>query len=264
MKEFIVSHISRCIPESDLKNRLSCIYKNCCEKNNYSIAYKNKIYIVVFDSIPIMLCTNKCEEAFNQGYLEHYRIKKNDFVVDGGAYVGAFSIYAAKIVGDGGKVIAFEPDAKNYKLLLKNIKLNKSKNIIPINKGLWRNSTTLRFRSSSGEASSLIFDENQNGHINQDGNIIDVEVTSLDDELELLNIKKVDFIKMDIEGAEVEAVKGAKRLLKNNYVNLAIASYHIVDGKQTYLELTEVLTGLGYHSETGFLRHLTTYAKPLK
>lgn len=257
VKEYIVSSISRCIPESEFKNKISCIYKNHLEKNNYKINYKDGVYFVFFNGISVKLCTKKCEEAFNQGYLEQYRIKKGDIVIDCGAYVGAFAIYAAKIVGDGGCVIAFEPDDENYKNLIKNVSLNELKNVIPIKKGLWCNSTTLRFRSSQGEASSLVIDDNQSK------NIVDVDVVSLDDELENLNINRVDFIKMDIEGAEIEAIKGATRLLKNNCVNLAIASYHILDGQQTHIKLREVLSSIGYHSEIGFFRHLTTYAKPL-
>jgi len=65
---------------------------------------------------------------------------------------------------------------------------------------------------------------------------------------------------MDIEGAEIEAIKGAKKTLKNNTANLAIASYHILDGEKTHFKLEKMLQKLGYKTETSFLQHLTTYA----
>ncbi len=170
--------------------------------------------------------------------------------------MGAFAIYAAKIVGERGRVIAFEPDKNNYDILLKNIYLNDLRNVIPLNRGLWSESTTLRFKSSNGENSSLFFEDDQSC------DIIEVDVVSLDDELSALKIRKLDFIKMDIEGAELEAIKGAKEILKNNRVNLAIASYHIIDGEPTYFKLRELLSNMGYYTEIGFPAHLTVYARP--
>ena len=256
IQELIASKVSSLIPESDLKNRLSCIYSNCIEKNSFSIKYNNKSYIISFNGITLKLITKHAEDVFNLGYLDKYRIKEGDVVVDGGAFVGAFAIYAAKIVGESGKVIAFEPDKDNYNTLLKNININKLTNVIPLNKGLWSKSTTLRFRSSNGENSSLFFKADQSC------DIIDVEVVSLDDELSALKIRKLDFIKMDIEGAEIEAIRGAERLLASNNVNLAIASYHIVDGAPTHFKLRELLSSMDYYSEIGFPTHLTVYGRP--
>jgi FkbM family methyltransferase len=256
IQELIASKVSRLIPESDFKNRLSCIYSNSIERNNFSVKYKNGSYLISFNGVTLKLLTKHAEDVFNLGYLDKYRIKEGDVVVDGGAFVGAFAIYAAKIVGERGKVIAFEPDKYNYNILLKTIRLNKLMNIIPLNKGLWCKSATLRFRSSNGENSSLFFEDSQSS------DIIDVDVVSLDDELSALKIRKLDFIKMDIEGAELEAIKGAKDLLENNDVNLAIASYHIIDGVPTYFKLREILSSMNYYSEIGFPTHLTVYGRP--
>ena len=72
--------------------------------------------------------------------------------------------------------------------------------------------------------------------------------------------KKVDFIKMDIEGAELAALEGAIKTLTSNNLQLAIASYHIVDGQQTFMKLEEQLGRLGYKTETAFPPWLVTYA----
>ena len=255
LQERIASRVSSLIPESDFKNNLSCIYSNYIEKNNFTIKYNNGYYTISFDGVTLKLLTKHAEDVFNLGYLNKYRVNEGDVVVDAGAFVGAFAIYAAKIVGERGKVIAFEPDKVNYSMLLRNIHLNKLSNIIPLNKGLWSVSTTLKFRSSNGENSSLFFTDNQCC------NLTEIDVVSLDDELRALNIGRLDFIKMDIEGAEIEAIKGAKEVLGKNEVNLAIASYHIIDGEPTHIKLRKLLLSMDYYTEIGFPAHLTVYGR---
>jgi len=191
-----------------------------------------------------------------KGYLAEYKLKKGDFVIDGGAFDGFFTFYAAKIVGEKGKIIAFEPDKTNFELLIKTKIRKKFNNVILINKGLWSENKILKFSTTGlkdNMESSLLFNRN-------DESAIEISVTSVDYELKNREIGKVDFIKMDIEGAEIEAIKGAKNTLKNYDVNLAIASYHIVDGKKTCIKLEKLLREYGYHAYTSFPEHLTTYA----
>ena len=73
--------------------------------------------------------------------------------------------------------------------------------------------------------------------------------------------KDVSFIKSDIEGAEIEALKGMKSVLKNGSPQLAIASYHLRDGKKTCFFVEEFLKEFGYETKTGHPIHLTTYGK---
>jgi len=86
------------------------------------------------------------------------------------------------------------------------------------------------------------------------------DVTTLDEELSKINIDHVDLITMDIEGAEIEAVKGCINTIKNNpKINLAIASYHQVNGHQTAPTIEELFQQYGLKAKTEFPRHLTTY-----
>jgi hypothetical protein len=73
----------------------------------------------------------------------------------------------------------------------------------------------------------------------------------------------VDYIKMDIEGAEIEALEGAARMMSTLKPTFAIASYHKRDGRPTAETLEKLFNELGYRTETGFPSHLTTYASPL-
>jgi FkbM family methyltransferase len=189
-----------------------------------------------------------------KGYLRKRTIRPGDVVVDGGAYVGEFTVFAAKLCGKDGLVIAFEPDEENYQRLLANIELNGLKNVKVVKKGLWSSDGRMLFDATGNVGAAIIQNKEDAA-----GTAIRIEVVSLDEELARLGVDHVDFLKMDIEGAEIEAVRGARRALEGN-VMVAIASYHIVDGQQTCIALEDILRQWGYRCETGFV-HLTTYAE---
>jgi len=71
---------------------------------------------------------------------------------------------------------------------------------------------------------------------------------------------RVDFVKMDIEGAEIEALKGMKGVLRNSRPHLAVASYHVVEGSRTSGRVERILKGLGYRTVTTKGEDAVTYA----
>lgn len=184
-----------------------------------------------------------------KGYELYYHLKEGDVVVDVGAYPGDYSVFAARRVGRTGKVICFEPDARNRKVLRKNMEKEKLNNFIIVPKGLWNKSTKLKIKVSDGLHTELSKDNGEQ----------EIEVVRLDDELKKIGIKKVDVLKMDIEGAEIEAIQGAKQTLKNNNVHVMIASYHIVNGETTSHFLEGFLKNIGYNAKSDYKKHLTTY-----
>lgn len=185
-----------------------------------------------------------------KGYELYGKLKPGDVVVDAGAFTGDYTIFAARKVGKNGKVIAFEPDSKNRGILKKNLKHERLNNVIIVPKGLWNKNTVLKFRNLDGLHSNLA---------SIDGNI-SINVVKLDDELKKLGIKKINVLKMDIEGAEIEAIKGSIKTLKKSNPFVKIASYHIVNGKETRIFLEIFLKKLGYQVKSDFPKHLTTYA----
>jgi FkbM family methyltransferase len=187
----------------------------------------------------------------NYGYLRHYELKPGDVVIDAGGYEGTFAIYAAKVVGKSGKVVAFEPDTENFRKLRENVALNKLENILIINKALWEKDGRLKFNNKHTAGASFYF--------NASPYTKETDVVTLDNELGRLGISRVDFIKMDIEGSELQALKGAEHILKTNRTNLAIASYHIINGEETSTEVENILKGFDYQAVTEFPEHKTTY-----
>ncbi len=177
------------------------------------------------------------------GYLKYYRPKKGDVIVDAGAYLGYFAVFAAKKVGDSGKVVAFEPDPRNFEILKE--KTAKLKNVILVKKALFNKETKLFWKSNFATSS---FEDHG----------IAVNCATLDKELRKLGIKKVDFMKMDIEGAELEAIEGAKDTLKHTH-NLAIACYHKRNGRETGELLQPSLRKVEFKTRIGFPLHKTLY-----
>ncbi len=181
---------------------------------------------------------------FHPSYDKCYQVKKGDVVVDAGARIGTFTAKIAASVGDEGKVIAIEPEPRNYACLLKNIEANRLRNVVPISKMLWSRSGKLKLYLSANSAAHSAYCDPFYGPT---GDSLSVEAETLDQILDDLGIESVHFIKMDIEGSELEALAGMQKTLRCT-LHLAIAAYHPVQGTLSYLEIMPRLEQLGFRT----------------
>ena len=188
------------------------------------------------------------------GYLRYYKPKEGDVIIDCGGFFGRFSRYVSKKVGNSGKILVFEPNPLNF-LVLKE-KVRTYRNVFPINKALFNEETELDMFSPKLSSNSSVF-ENQLS--SPSVSINKVKSVKLDDIINEFGIKKIDFIKMDIEGSEIEALEGGKETLKITN-NLAIACYHKRNGTTTGEILKPVLEKMGLKVKIGYLLHKTLYA----
>jgi len=141
-----------------------------------------------------------------------------DFVIDGGAYFGDTALWFSKHVGESGKVFAFEPLEYNFEILKKNIIENSLNNMITaVKKGIGEVEQRLNI-SGFGSGATIISCESSKGE--------SVDITTIDKFVMVNKIEHVNFIKMDIEGAELSALKGAQETLKKFRPKLAICVYH--------------------------------------
>lgn len=155
---------------------------------------------------------------------EDVKIHKNDIIIDAGANMGLFSIYAYKKEAE--KIYAFEPQTQVIEILKKNIDLNnasESIEIVPL--GLWDKYDILQlFHSACGHScSSIVLNRNNNQQKE------DIHCVDLDTWVKNNKIPRIDFIKADIEGAERYMLHGAKEILHEFGPRLAICSYHLPD-----------------------------------
>ena len=114
--------------------------------------------------------------------------------------------------------------------------------MIVVEKGLWNKKDKLElFIKERPEGNSLLISR---GKVKT----TEVEVDTLDNILEELEIDRVALVKMDIEGAEIEALKGMGKTLSNNGTRIVIAAYHIVDGQPTYKTIIPTMEAIGFRT----------------
>lgn len=151
------------------------------------------------------------EEELTNYFLKKLELTQGDIVFDVGANIGWYSNLFSKYFPEV-EVHSFEPDPENHKLLLSNIKRNKAGSVVLNKKGVGEKTEKKKLylykKSNVGRHSML--------DINQ-GPSIEVSTTSFDDYLaeKELEVSKIKFLKIDIEGFEYFAFLGGKRFLEN-------------------------------------------------
>lgn len=172
-------------------------------------------------------------EVFEQ---EIYRFKpcfKNPFIIDAGANIGLSVIYFKQLCHDA-KVIAFEPDPTVFSILQENIENFGFENIDLINKALWNSESTIEFMAEGADGGRIV-------KLDGSTQTCQVETTRLRPYLE----KPVDFLKIDIEGAETEVLKDCKDLL-GNVENIFVEYHSFADQPQTLDVVIKILSDAGF------------------
>lgn len=142
--------------------------------------------------------------ARRYGCPDFYEPHEGDVVLDVGSNVGEFSLYA---VSKGAQAYAFEPDPSVYACLSHN--LQRFPDAKGLKLALWSERTTLRFYSAAEKADSSFFEPDS-----QVREVIELEAWPLDDIADIVALERIDFLKIDGEGAEPEILQGAKETLQ--------------------------------------------------
>lgn len=163
-------------------------------------------------------------------------------IVDAGAAAGLFAL-AACTAFPAARIVAFEPSSRQRVVLRRNLRLNGfSDRVEVMPMGLWQTAGVLAFRthgaigalrSVSDLPSALPFRER-------------VRVTSLDKWTSDRGVTGIDLIKMDVEGAELEAIAGARETLLRDRPDLMVQAYHVRDGARTFERCSDQLRSWGY------------------
>ena len=147
----------------------------------------------------------------------------DDVYIDGGAWQGDTLLELKDLCGKNIEIHSFEPDEKNYNILTSMIAKKHIPNCTVIKKALWDCNTTLKFVASAEAVHSMQSRVSGDGLTNQKAT--EVIATTLDNYSQTIG-RKPSYIKMDIEGAEPQALNGAADLLKHCSPKLAISAYH--------------------------------------
>lgn len=168
----------------------------------------HSIWINEFNDIRKYLIKEQAQD-FEEKEVERVKrvIKRGDTVLDIGANVGYYTLLMARLVGDTGKVYAFEPDPLQFYYLKKNVIKNGYRNVVLVNKAVSdHNGTGHLFLCDLNTGNHKIYDCGRNREY------IDVDTVTLD-ALFPNREKNIGFIKIDVEGAEPAVINGMERLI---------------------------------------------------
>lgn len=158
------------------------------------------------------------EGPYENGY--NY-LREGDYVLDVGAYVGVFTLLAGKVVGEKGRVFAFEPQPQFREMLEMNLELNGLYNVDVVPKALGDTQTTISMRG-------MLIKRTNQGYI---------ECTTLDNWAKEVGLEYFDFLKMDVEGFERKVLRGGRKTLRLFTPRMGICTYHLPDDPQVLQEL---------------------------
>jgi FkbM family methyltransferase len=178
-----------------------------------------------------------CEVRLKDQYFEDFMTYKEEFFAYAGGYDGDTTEEFINRYPSYKKVYLFEPSQKN--LLAAKQRLIGRRDIDFRSVGLSDSKGTLHFTADAGSASAVTNEVGES-----------ISVVTLDEELQN---EPISFIKMDLEGSEMNALRGAAVTIKNNKPKLAIAVYHAA---KDFREIPEYILNLNPHYKI-YLRHYT-------
>jgi len=196
------------------------------------------------------------EEESILDYFRWYRPRAGETVFDLGANCGLSTYYLSQSVGATGKVYAFEPDKHNFKVLTNNIARHNLTNVVPLQIAISGTSGEMTFFSEGTIGSTLA----RNSNRPTTGTEEIVTALTLADACKRYGIPS--FVKIDIEGAEIEAIAAARELLGKESIQFALDTNHYVQGELTTGEVERLFRSCGYETMSSKEKGLmTTWAR---
>ena len=167
-------------------------------------------------------------------------IEHGQNVIDIGANYGLYTLNMANNVGPQGHVYAFEPATDTASILQMSIKLNNFKNVTTNQKALSHHEGEMYLTKNEQSELNALVSESPTDEL-----VEKVLVTSLDNFIDQINLTRIDFVKVDAEGAENDIIDGGLRFLKSQS---PIIQYEINDGRSFKYDLVNKFKTLGYDS----------------
>lgn len=185
-----------------------------------------KIFGFDFTFVDSASFVGQYEEIFKKQCYQFKKINDEPFIIDCGANVGVSILYYTKYY-PAAKIIAFEPDKNIFEVLKQNIEKTGNKNITLINKGLWDSDGVQTFIEEGADGGQVLQGSTQ---LLKALKTTQIETTRLVDYLD----RTVDFLKIDIEGAEAVVIKDCENVL--SLVKQIFVEVHSIVNQKQHLE----------------------------
>lgn len=156
----------------------------------------------------------------------NFVIKPDDVIIDIGAHIGTFSLYASQFCTQG-KIFCYEPSNENFELLKENIKQNKIKNIFPENLAVSKSNDKVTFYINPDKTANSMYDKTSES--------ISVQSTTLQQIFDLNKLENCNYLKLDCEGAEYDIIESLPEEYFKKIEKMYI-EYHFSDSKPLLLE----------------------------
>lgn len=177
---------------------------------------------------------------------DEFRIDPGDVIVDCGSYIGFELMRLSRLVEPTGRIIGFEPFPDALARLRRNLESNDLRNVDIVPCAVWSvPGVELSFHMSNFQANSVV------PGIIQSKQAIGVKTDSIDAVVDRLGLESVSLISLTVNGAEIEALKGAERTIAAHAPRLLIAGLYEVEGRPVNVQARDLLAESGYRTEIG-------------
>lgn len=212
------------------------VYFGFYKKSYFTLVLRNNIHV------KLRTASTDIQAFVNVWIIEEYKregfeIKDCDIIIDIGAHVGFFALYASQYCRSG-RIFCFEPIKESFDLLVENIKMNNLTNVNCSNKAVYAQNKNVRVYLSNDQAAHSIYGNGDK--------YIDVNAMTLSDILNTNNIKTCDLLKMDCEGSEYEIFQSTSDEYINRIQKICL-EYHIMKNDHESLHsLKNRVSSLGF------------------
>ena len=180
-------------------------------------------------------------ETWKGEFYNKIQIKDSDIIVDIGAHIGSYSIYASKKATNG-KIYAFEASAENYEILKDNINSNNCSNITAKNYAVSSKSGKINFYTSYNKGMGSIIPGN--------GKKEEIKSITLSQILKGNKLNKIDILKIDAEGAEFDILLSSESQILNRLKNIILEYHEFKKSNRNLKTLINFLTIRGFKIKT--------------
>lgn len=176
--------------------------------------------------------------------------RRGDVVIDVGAHIGRYSMTGSRLVGKEGKVIAIEASPSNYEMLNRNIKLNRLTNVLTVNCAAFSKEATVKLYEPDETASIYNTVMSSRADVNH-AKYAEVNASALDSIIGStgFSTSSIDWIKIDVEGAELEVLKGATQILSACRDISLLVEVHDIRDCNHFGNIVEFLSRFGLTKE---------------